>query len=109
MLDVAAALETVCNWMSMFRLMTLRVAEANASRSASRRPDMALKMISESDKFTKGFTEITKRKTRIKSRKKTLLSPRSRHLCHNTNFYLYHSSADETASDAYHILLQTQN
>jgi hypothetical protein len=48
MLDVAAALETVCNWMSMFRLMTLRVAEASASRSASRRPDMALEWISES-------------------------------------------------------------
>ena len=48
MLDVAAALETVCNLMSMFRLMTLRVAEASASRSASRRPDMALEWISES-------------------------------------------------------------
>ena len=73
MLDVAAALETVCNWRSMFRLMTFRVAEANASRSASRRPDMALEMISDSrviDKFTKGFTEITKRKAWIKSRKK---------------------------------------
>jgi len=39
-LDVTAALENVCNWMSMFRLMTLRVAEASASKSASRRPDM---------------------------------------------------------------------
>lgn len=61
MLDVAAALETVCNWMSMLRLTTFRAAEARASRSASRRPDMALEMIPESStKIRVSFYDIYK-------------------------------------------------
>jgi len=41
MLDVSAALDTLCNWMSMCLLSTFLVAEAMASRSARRRPDMS--------------------------------------------------------------------